>query len=108
VKRVDSLTTQAVTAETLSELLDLPGMRVPRFAIEEEEGEQYLHLFCEHDVAMCPRCMQVTSEIHEQKDRCVRHLDISGCAIRGIINRAFGFRNFDNFRLQVLVECSGV
>jgi transposase len=29
-------------------------------------------------------------------------------AIRGIINRAFGFRNFDNFRLQVLVECGGV
>jgi transposase len=25
-------------------------------------------------------------------------------AIRGIINRAFGFRDFDNFRLQVLVE----
>ncbi|MBN1311964.1 MAG: transposase, partial [Anaerolineae bacterium] len=29
----------------------------------------------------------------------------SNRAIRGIINRAFGFRNFDNFRLQVLVEC---
>jgi transposase len=29
-------------------------------------------------------------------------------AIRGIINRAFGFRNFDNFRLQVLVECGHV
>jgi transposase len=28
-------------------------------------------------------------------------------AIRGIINRAFGFRDFDNFRLQVLVECGG-
>jgi len=28
-------------------------------------------------------------------------------AIRGIINRAFGYRNFDNFRLQVLVECAG-
>jgi len=27
-------------------------------------------------------------------------------AIRGIINRAFGFRNFANFRLQVLVEHS--
>ncbi len=25
-------------------------------------------------------------------------------AIRGIINRAFGFRNFANFRLQILVE----
>lgn len=28
-------------------------------------------------------------------------------AIRGIINRAFGYRNFDNFRLQVLIECGG-
>jgi len=28
-------------------------------------------------------------------------------AIRGIINRAFGFRDFHNFRLQVLVECGG-
>ncbi len=26
-------------------------------------------------------------------------------AIRGIINRAFGYRDFGNFRLQVLVEC---
>ena len=26
-------------------------------------------------------------------------------AIRGIIDRAFGFRCFENFRLQVLVEC---
>jgi len=78
VKRVHSLTTQAVTAETLSELLGLPGMRVTRFAIEEENKEQYLHLFCEHehDVAICPRCLKATTEIHEQKDRCVRHLDI--------------------------------
>jgi transposase len=28
-------------------------------------------------------------------------------ALRGIINRAFGYRNFGNFRLQVLVECYG-
>ena len=26
-------------------------------------------------------------------------------AIRGIINRAFGFHKFEHFRLQVLVEC---
>ena len=26
-------------------------------------------------------------------------------AIRGIMNRAFGFRIFENFRLQILVEC---
>jgi len=51
---------------------------VTRFAIEEENKEQYLHLFCEHehDVAICPRCLKATTEIHEQKDRCVRHLDI--------------------------------
>lgn len=28
-------------------------------------------------------------------------------AIRGIINRAFGFHKFEHFRLQVLVECGG-
>jgi transposase len=80
VKRVDSLTTQAVTARTLSELLGLPGMRVIRFAVEKENEEQYLHLFCEHEhsVAMCPRCLNATTEVHEQKDRCVRHLDIWG------------------------------
>ena len=80
VKRVDSLTTQAVTAKTLSDLLGLPGMRFTRFAIEEENEEQYLHLFCEHehDVAMCPRCLKATTRVHEEEDRCVRHLDIWG------------------------------
>jgi transposase len=80
VKRVDSLTTQAVTAKTLSELLGLPGTRVTRFAIEEENEEQYLHLFCEHerDVGICPRCLKATTEVHEEKGRCVRHLDIWG------------------------------
>jgi transposase len=80
VKRVNSLTTQAVTAKTLSELLGLPGMRVTRFAMEEESKEQYLHLFCEHehDVAICPRCLKATIEVHEEKERCVRHLDTWG------------------------------
>lgn len=80
VKRVDRLTTQAVTAKTLSDLLGLPEMRVTRFAVEEEDQEQYLHLFCEHkhDVGICPRCLKATTEIHEKKDRCVRHLDIWG------------------------------
>jgi transposase len=80
VKRVDSLITQAVTAETLSDLLDLPGMIVTRFAIEEENKEQYLHLFCEHEneVAICPRCLKTTTAMYEEKERCVRHLDIWG------------------------------
>ena len=80
VKRVSSLTTQAVTATTLSDLLDLPGMIVTRFAIEGEDKKQNLHLFCdhEHDIAICPRCLTATSQIYERKDRCVRHLDIWG------------------------------
>jgi transposase len=80
VNRVDDLETQAVTVNTLSDLLGLSGMRVVRFAIEEENGEQYLHLFCEHEhvVALCPRCLQASQQVHEQKERCVRHLDIWG------------------------------
>jgi transposase len=93
VKRVDSLTTQAVTAKTLSELLGLPGMRVTRFAVEEENKEQHLHLFCEHehDVAICPCCMTATTEVHEEKERCVRHLDIWG--MRTLVH--FPQRRFD-------------
>jgi transposase len=71
---------QAVTAETLNELLGLPGMKVTRFAIEQQGEEEYLHLFCEHqhDVAMCPRCGKATAGGYDHKDRCVRHLDIWG------------------------------
>ena len=29
-------------------------------------------------------------------------------AIRAVIRRAFGFRNFDNFRLQILAQYGGV
>lgn len=60
VRRVEGLTVQDVTVETLTELLDLPGMRVARFAIETQGGEKYLHLFCEHqhELALCPRCLQ--------------------------------------------------
>ena len=53
--RVVDLDIKAVTPETLTELLGLPGMRVERFAVEEQEGQEYLHLFCEHchEVAIC-------------------------------------------------------
>jgi transposase len=93
VNRVDDLKTKAVTAKTLSDLLGLPGMRVVRFAIEEENQEQHLHLFCEHeyDVAICPHCLQTTTQVHEQKKRCVRHLDIWG--MKTLVH--FPHRRFD-------------
>jgi transposase len=93
VKRVDSLTIQPVTAETLNKLLDLPGMRVTRFAIEQQGKDKYLHLFCEHehDVALCPHCEKVMAGGYDHKDRCVRHLDIWG--MRTIVH--FPQRRFD-------------
>lgn len=78
VKRVDSLDVQEVTAETLSELLSLPGMKVTRLAVEEQGEVKYLHLFCEHahQVAICPRCLEIVAGGYDHKDRSVRHLDI--------------------------------
>lgn len=79
-KQVGGLNVKKVTEETLSELLDLPGMKVTHFATEQQGDVQYLHLFCEHehDVAICPRCQTVVSDGYDHKDRCVRHLDIWG------------------------------
>ena len=93
VKRVDSLTVQPVTEETLNELLGLPGMRVTRFAIEQQGEERYLHLFCEHqhDVAVCPRCGKAMAGGYDHKDRCVRHLDVWG--MRTLVH--FPQRRFD-------------
>ena len=93
VKRLDSLTIQEVTIGTLSDLLGLPGMRVTRFAIEQQGEEQYLHLFCEHkhDAAICPRCQKVMAGGYDHKERSVRHLDIWG--MRSIVH--FPQRRFD-------------
>jgi transposase len=82
VKRTASLMIERVTANTLSTLLGLPGMVVTEYAIERQEGREILHIFChhEHEVAMCPKCGQMSTGIHEQEERCIRHLDIWGKA----------------------------
>jgi len=80
VKRVSGLTIQTVTAESLTQLLDLPGMKVTHFAIETQGTERYLHLFCQHqhNVAICPVCSEAMAGGYDHKDRCVRHLDMWG------------------------------
>jgi transposase len=80
VKRTAKLMVQRVTATTLSTLLGLPGMVVTEYAIEQEAGREILHIFChhEHEVALCPRCGELSEGIHEQEERCIRHLDIWG------------------------------
>ena len=82
VKRKAKLVMERVSANTLSTLLGLPGMIVTEYAIEREEGREILHVFCRHahDVAACPRCGEVSTVIHEEEERCIRHLDIWGKA----------------------------
>ena len=91
--RVADLDVKAVTPETLTDLLGLPGMRVVRFAVEDQDKQKYLHLFCEHchRVAICPRCGQAMAGGYDSKDRSVRHLDIWG--MRTVIH--FSQRRFD-------------
>ena len=82
VKRTASLMVERVTATTLSALLGLPGMVITEYALERQEGREILHIFChhEHEVAVCPRCGQISDGVHEQEERCIRHLDIWGKA----------------------------
>ena len=57
-------------------------MVVTEYAIERQEGREVLHIFChhEHEVAMCPRCGEMSERVHEQAEGCIRHLDIWGKA----------------------------
>jgi transposase len=80
VKRIAGLMIQKVTAGTLTDLLDLPGLVVTEYALEKQGEEEVLHLFCQHghEVAVCPRCGKLSAAVHEEEERCVRHLDIWG------------------------------
>jgi transposase len=80
-KRTAGLMVKRVTAGTLSELLGLPGMVVTEYALgRQEDGQEILHIFCRHEyeVAQCPRCGQVSQDLHEEAGRSIRHLDIWG------------------------------
>jgi transposase len=80
VKQQAGLMIEAVSAGTLSSLLNLSGMIVTSYACEKQDKQEILHIFCEHkhDVAICPDCNTVTQAVHERTERCVRHLDIWG------------------------------
>ena len=55
-------------------------MVVTEYALEKQDGREILHIFChhEHEVAQCPGCGQISQNLHEETERCVRHLDIWG------------------------------
>ncbi len=79
-KRTVELAIERVTVGTLSMLLGLPGIGVAEYAFEKQGEREVLHVFCqhEHNVALCPRCNEVSTALHESTERCIRHLDIWG------------------------------
>lgn len=82
VKRKASLMIQRVTVETLNILLGIPGLIVTEYALERQGDEEVLHIFCQHkhEVAICPRCGQMSDSVHSQEERSIRHLDLWGKA----------------------------
>jgi transposase len=80
LRRIQGLTMQKVTAETLNELLGIRELVVTEYAFEQQGHVATVHIICEHryEVAVCPRCGEVSTALHESEMRCVRHLDIWG------------------------------
>jgi len=59
----------------LTKILDLPDMIVT--GLEGDTLHQRLIVFCKHafDVAICPTCQILSTQIHDYSPRCVRDLD---------------------------------
>ena len=64
----------------LTELLGIATLKVNMYCLRSEGEEEVLHLRCSHrdDIAVCSCCGTASEAIHEEKERCVRHLDIWG------------------------------
>lgn len=80
VKRICEQEFTKVTDSVLTELLGISSLVVTMFALRREDDKDVLHLMCAHrnNVAICPKCGAFTDSVHEEKKRCVRHLDIWG------------------------------
>lgn len=80
VRRICKEEFTEVKDSVLTELLGIPTLVVRMFAPRREGDQDVLHLWCAHreDMAICPRCGAICDTVHEEKERCVRHLDIWG------------------------------
>jgi len=84
---------EPIKLQTLTGLLGLSNIRIVHFYVEMQDGIEYLHLDCQHqhDVAICPRCLEPAHSGYDHKKRSVRHMDMFGK--RTIIH--FDKRRFD-------------
>jgi transposase len=80
VKRICLEEFTKTTDSVLTELLGISSLIVTMFSLRKEGDQTVLHLMCAHrnEIALCPKCGAMTTDVHEEKKRCVRHLDIWG------------------------------
>lgn len=79
-------------AFTVTRLLDLPEFEVIGCETEQRGEQEIVHVYCQHahQVALCPRCRQISSTVHDEKERCVRDLDMWGkCTFLHFSRRRF-------------------
>lgn len=80
VKRICKEAFTKTNDSVLTELLGIATLTATMFCLRREGEQEVLHLWCVYrdDVAICPRCGEVSENVHEEKQRCIRHLDIWG------------------------------
>ncbi len=80
VKRISLSEFKEVADETLTELLGIATMVVKMYAIRREGEHDVLHLWCAHceQIALCTHCGSLSTEVHQEENRCIRHLDVWG------------------------------
>jgi len=80
VKRISLQEFKEVADETLTELLGIATMVVKMYTIRREGEHEVLHLWCTHreEIALCPHCGSLSTNIHQEEHRSIRHLDVWG------------------------------
>jgi transposase len=80
VKRISMQEFQPIAGETLTQLLGFTTMVVTMFVNRREGDQDVLHLWCAHreELALCTKCGQIATKVHQEEPRCIRHLDIWG------------------------------
>lgn len=76
----------------VSRLLDLPEFVAVGCEIERRGGQEIVHVYClhPHQAAICPRCDQLSTALYDEKERCVRDLDMWGkCTFLHFSRRRF-------------------
>lgn len=80
VKRISQKEFKEVADETLTKLLGIATMVVQMYAIRREGEHEVLHFWCAHrkEIALCTHCGSLSTKVHQEEHRCIRHLDVWG------------------------------